>query len=122
VPRYPALQRVYSGYRSPAGAAVEVALDGTLTRSYFIPEPLITQSVIDTAQLQVWLRFQNEEVVLPYTSMAGGTANTIWARPEGGGIRVYRMTHGCTTSGCPINLPSTLQYRFSFVTGGTPLP
>ena len=116
------LQRVYSGYRLPAAAAVEVTLDSTLMRSYFIPEPLITQSVIDTAQVQVWLRFTSEEIPLPYTSMAGGTANTIWARPEVGGIRVYRMTHGCTTSGCLINLPSSLRYRFAFVTGGTPLP
>ena len=114
-------QHVFSGYRTPAASQVELFLDMTVMKSYILNEPLITQSVIDTGQVQVWLRFGSDEVPLPYTSMAGGTANTIWARPEVGGIRIYRMTHGCTTSGCLIGLPA-LEYRFAFLTGGSLVP
>jgi hypothetical protein len=117
-----AIARRYSDYRSPVAASAELSFDGTLTRSYVITAPSITQSVIDTADVHVWMKVGSIHVPLPYTSTAGGTANTIWAKLELGQIRIYRMTVGCAVAGCLTSLPQSLTYRYSIVTGGTVIP
>ncbi|MFN8574180.1 MAG: hypothetical protein U0132_19175 [Gemmatimonadaceae bacterium] len=115
--------RYFSAYKTSPAVAANVLFDGTFTKTYAIPEPLITQSVIDSGDVHVWLRVGSINVPLPYVSTAGGSANTIWHKLELGQIRIYRTTHGCTADAtCLINLPQSLEYRYSITTGGTVIP
>ncbi len=136
---------IYSGWKSAAGTWVEMTKDGTKLKTSFILAPQITQAVMDSAVVLVYAKFtsNNQTFSLPYTSFAGGIANTLAyqaqietkepvaykALPSNadvaddapipvanqGRIRLFRITHDNSGS---IGVSSNGEYRYIIIPGG----
>lgn len=56
---------------------------------------------------------------MPYVSTAGGSANTLTFYPELNNIKLFRFKHDGSGG---VNIPTTLQFRYIIIPGGTPVP
>jgi hypothetical protein len=107
---------IYSDW-TPGTAATVTNIDGTNGLSFLLPAPKLTQVILDKGTVLVYVKFASTILILPYTSTAGGTVNTITFFPELGGIKIFRFNHsGVGTS----SLSMSLNYRYILIPGGVP--
>jgi hypothetical protein len=133
---------IYSAWKTtPATASVNYTYDGSLLKTYFLLAPEVTQPVLDSGFVMVYLRFGNNVNALPYTSFAGGLQNTMSFKPaiettepvaysnatgpvaagaaiptaQQNRIRIFRFTADNSAS---VSLPVSLEYRYIIIPGG----
>lgn len=104
---------VHSGWISYDGTAIaDTVLDGTVYKRLIYNAPDITATDLDNASIMVYLSFgAGTAIALPYTSGAGGSANTMMANCEAGKIKLMRWTHA-TPGTASIGISSGLQIRY----------
>lgn len=110
---------IYSGWvNAPAGTA-EI-IDGTAGLSTIISVPKLTSDILNNGVVLVYMKFGSGVHVfpLPYTSTAGGFANTITAIPILNNIKIFRFKHAA--DGTTVGLPASLSYRYILIPGGVP--
>lgn len=79
----------------------------------------ITSAYLSNATILVYLTFGAGVFECPYSSYAGGKANTISFLPEVGQILITRFTADNSAS---VSLSTLLQYRFVIIPGGVYVP
>lgn len=104
---------VHSGWISYDGTAIaDTVLDGTVYKRLIYNAPDITATDLDNASIMVYITFgAGTKIALPYTSGAGGSANTMMASIEPGKIKLMRWTHD-TPGTASIGITSGIQIRY----------
>lgn len=108
---------IFSGWiNAPAGTPETI--DGTSGLSTSFAVPQLTADIMSKGTILVYLSFGSGTSVytLPYTSTAGGFANTITAIASLNSIKIFRFKHAA--DGTTVGLPSTLSYRYILIPGG----
>ncbi|MDP5198716.1 hypothetical protein [Flavobacterium sp. DG2-3] len=108
---------IYSGWiNAPAGTPETI--DGTSGLSTSFAVPQLTADIMAKGTILVYMSFGSGVNVytLPYTSTAGGYANTITAIASLNTIKIFRFKHAA--DGTTVGLPSTLTYRYILIPGG----
>lgn len=110
---------IYSDWLSlPAGA--ETTIDGTSGTVYNFSVPQITNEIINSGTILVYMQFSSNIFPLPYTSRAGSVANTIEAIPSLGSLKILRFRHD---GGSPsLIITSAARIRYIIIPGGAPVP
>jgi hypothetical protein len=105
---------IYSAWITAPTAAAET-IDGTSGMSTTINAPQLSEDILAKGTILVYMSYGTGTFTLPYTSLAGGTANTITAISTAKKIKLFRFTHsGAGTVG----LPTTLSWRYILIPGG----
>lgn len=105
---------IYSAWIT-APTAVAETIDGTSGMSTTINAPQLSEDILAKGTILVYMSYGAGTYTLPYTSLAGGTANTITAISTAKKIKLFRFTHsGAGTVG----LPTTLLWRYILIPGG----
>lgn len=105
---------IYSAWIT-APTAVAETIDGTSGMSTSISAPELSEDILSKGTILVYVSYGAGTFTLPYTSLAGGTANTISAIATAKKIKLFRFTHsGAGTVG----LPTTLSWRYILIPGG----
>jgi len=106
---------VYSTWKSFQSSQRDTLIDGTKLRVNHLIEPKLTQNIIDTGSIQVFMRFQSTVWPLPITSDAGSAtmANTVSYIPSPSKLFITRYTHDNSAS---IGFGS-VQWRYIFIPG-----
>lgn len=94
---------------------VDSIMDNSNVKVGHLSVPAITSDILNKGTILVYFTFGSGTYVLPYTSYAGGKANTINYLPKAGGIIISRFTHDNSNS---IALSTLLQYRVIIIPGG----
>jgi hypothetical protein len=128
----PAGQQGAAGPAGPAGTANvtysdwnyatnfrDTTIDGSLLNVADLAAPSITANDLDSATFAVYFTFGSGIFPLPYTSDAGGKANTMSFLPEVGKMLITRFTADNSAS---VHLSVILQYRFIIIPGGVHVP
>ncbi|WP_333888756.1 hypothetical protein [Sphingobacterium siyangense] len=105
---------IYSGWHL-AKVFKDSTIDNTLVKIGHVPARGLTVSIAQSGAILMYMSFGGGLFPLPYTSFAGGRANTIAFIPKENQIIVYRATHD--GSGL-VNLSTLLQYRYVLIPGG----
>lgn len=108
---------IYSGWiNAPAGTAETI--DGTSGLSTSFAVPQLTADIMAKGTILVYMSFGSGVNVytLPYTSTAGGYANTITAIASLNSIKIFRFKHAA--DGTTVGLPASLSYRYILIPGG----
>lgn len=106
---------IYSEWK-PRPAGQDFIVDGTSGRAYDYAAPEITQSVLDGALILAYMKYEATNVfTLPYTSSAGGAANTITAIPSLGNLKIFRYRHDGAAF---VNLGANVFIRYIIIPGG----
>lgn len=108
---------IYSGWiNAPAGTPETI--DGTSGLSTSFAVPQLTADIMTKGTVLVYMSFGSGTNIytLPYTSTAGGYANTITAISSLNSIKIFRFKHA--NDGTTVSLPSTLNYRYILIPGG----
>lgn len=108
---------IFSGWISaPAGTAETI--DGTSGLSTSFDVPQLSADIMAKGTILVYMSFGSGTNIytLPYTSTAGGYANTITAIASLNKIKIFRFKHAA--DGTTVGLPSSLTYRYILIPGG----
>ena len=105
---------IYSAWLT-APTAVAETIDGTAGTSTTINAPELSADILNKGTILVYVSFGSGTYTVPYTSTAGGFANTITAISNLQKIKLFRFRHdGAGT----VNLPTTLSWRYILIPGG----
>lgn len=105
---------IYSAWIT-APAAVAETIDGTSGVSTTINAPQLSTDILSKGTILVYVSFGSGTYTVPYTSTAGGFANTITAISTAQKIKLFRFRHdGAGTVG----LPTSLSWRYILIPGG----
>lgn len=105
---------IYSNWIN-APAAIAETIDATTGVSTTIDAPELSQDILNKGTILVYMSFGSNAYTLPYTSTAGGNANTITAISSLQKIKFFRFTHnGVGTT----NIPTSLIWRYILIPGG----
>ncbi len=80
-----------------------------------INAPELSEDILSKGTVLVYVSFGSGTYTLPYTSTAGGFANTITAISTLKKIKLFRFRHD---AGGTVNLPTTLSWRYILIPGG----
>ena len=108
---------IYSGWlNAPAGTPETI--DGTSGLSTSIAVPQLTADIMAKGTVLVYMSFGSGTNIytLPYTSTAGGSANTITAIASLNNIKLFRFKHA--NDGTTVALPASLNWRYILIPGG----
>lgn len=108
---------IYSSWTSIPGPASDTTLDTSRLKVLHLKAPELTQAIIDSGVIMVYMRLGDIVWALPYTGGAGGKASTVAFIPKVGDIVLTRFTHDNTGS---LSFSSSLQYRYVLIPGGVP--
>lgn len=106
---------IYSTWMTAPTAAAET-IDGTSGLSTSINAPELSADILAKGTILVYMSFGGGTNPLPYTSTAGGFANTITAIPALQKIKLFRFKHAA--DGTTVGLPTTLNWRYILIPGG----
>jgi hypothetical protein len=106
---------IYSDWVN-APAATPETIDGTNGMSTSLNAPKLTEEILNNGTILVYMDFGGGIYQLPYTSTAGGSANTIKFISTLGKIKIFRFKH--SADGTTIGLPTFLRYRYILIPGG----
>lgn len=105
---------IYSAWIT-APTAVAETIDGTSGMSTTINAPQLSTDILSKGTILVYVSFGTGTYTVPYTSTAGGFANTITAISNVQKIKLFRFRHdGAGTVG----LPTSLSWRYILIPGG----
>jgi hypothetical protein len=107
---------IYSPWTTIPGSATDTILDGSKLKVLHLKAPELKQDIIDSGAIMVYMRFSDIVLALPYTSFAGGKANTVDFIPKVGDIVLTRFTHDNSAS---VGF-GPLSYRYVLIPGGVP--
>jgi hypothetical protein len=105
---------IFSAWLTAPTASAET-IDGTSGVSTTINAPELSEDILAKGSVLVYMSFGSGTYPLPYTSTAGGTANTISAIATLKKIKLFRFTHSGSGT---INLPTSLTWRYILIPGG----
>jgi hypothetical protein len=105
---------IYSAWLT-APAAVSETIDNTAGVSTTINAPELSEDILAKGTILVYVSFGLGTFELPYTSLAGGTINTITAISTVQKIKLFRFRHSGV--GLP-GLPTSLAWRYILIPGG----
>lgn len=105
---------IYSAWLT-APAAVAETIDGTAGMSTSLNAPELSTDILSKGTILVYMTFGAGTYIIPYTSLAGGTANTITAISTVQKIKLFRFTHSGSGT---VGLPTTLSWRYILIPGG----
>lgn len=108
---------IYSAWiNAPAGTPETI--DGTSGLSTTIAAPQLTADIMAKGTILVYMTFGSGTNIytLPYTSTAGGSANTITAIASLNTIKLFRFKHA--NDGTTVSLPASLSWRYILIPGG----
>lgn len=105
----------YSEWAMLGQAWRDTTIDGSLLKYNYILASVLNQNMIDSAAVLVYMKFADQIHPLPYTSYAGGIANTMGYFMGLGKIYLTRFTHDNSGS---IGASSVLQFRYVVIPGG----
>lgn len=116
-PTGPAANVYYSNFTTLAQAWRDTVIDGSNTKVNHAIATTFTAQFIATAKILAYFKIPGDNNIfpLPYSSNAGGTANTMSFLPSVGKIFYTRFTHDNSAS---IGVSSSLQYRWVAIPGG----
>jgi len=106
---------IYSAWLT-APAAVAETIDGTSGLSTTINAPQLSADILSKGTVLVYMSFSSSVYQLPYTSTAGGFANTITAISTTQKIKLFRFKHA--NDGTTVGLPTSLSWRYILIPGG----
>jgi len=105
---------IYSAWINAPAAAAET-IDGTSGMSTTINAPQLSNDILNKGTVLVYMSFGGGVYTVPYTSTAGGFANTITAISSVQKIKLFRFRHdGAGT----VALPVSLSWRYILIPGG----
>lgn len=105
---------IYSAWITAPTALAET-IDGTSGMSTSINAPELSEDILAKGTILVYVSYGAGTFTMPYTSLAGGNANTITAIATLKKIKLFRFRHdGLGT----VNLPTTLSWRYILIPGG----
>jgi Collagen triple helix repeat (20 copies) len=104
----------YSGWNFTSNFR-DTTADGSSLNVGDLLAPALTQSLLDNGAFQVYFTFGAGVYTLPYTSFAGGAANTMSYWPRLGHFIVTRFTADNSNT---IKLSAFIQYRYIMIPGG----
>jgi hypothetical protein len=110
---------IYSPWTFGSPATAE-EFDNTWDNSTTISAPDLTETMLDQASIEVYVKYPGGMFELPYRSNAGGKFNTMIYTLAPGTITVRRNTDDCNEASCLIGLSPVLEYRYVITPGGTP--
>ncbi|RKR09858.1 hypothetical protein C8C83_1519 [Flavobacterium sp. 90] len=105
---------IYSAWLTAPTAAAET-VDGTSGMSTTINAPELSDDILSKGSILVYVSYGAGTFTLPYTSLAGGTVNTITAISTLKKIKLFRFTHSGVGT---VGLPTTLSWRYILIPGG----
>lgn len=106
---------IYSAWTT-APAGTPETIDGTSGLSTSIDAPELSADILAKGTILVYMSFASNVYALPYSSTAGGFANTITAISSVQKIKLFRFKHA--GDGTTVGLPSTLNWRYILIPGG----
>ncbi|MFD1603551.1 hypothetical protein ACFSJW_11470 [Flavobacterium artemisiae] len=106
---------IYSAWMTAPTAAAET-IDGTSGLSTTLNAPELSTDILAKGTILVYMSFGGGMYTLPYTSTAGGSANTITAITSLQKIKLFRFKHA--NDGTTVALPTTLNWRYILIPGG----
>lgn len=106
---------IYSAWITAPGAVAET-IDGTSGLSTTINAPELSADILAKGTILVYMSFSSSVYQLPYTSTAGGFANTITAISSTQKIKLFRFKHAA--DGTTVSLPTSLSWRYILIPGG----
>lgn len=106
---------IYSAWTTFDSAVRDTTIDSSDLKVGDIDAPQITQEILDEGVVNVYMDFSGDVYPLPYTSYAGGAANTIDFLPRLNLIHVTRFTHDNSAS---VGFASSLEFRYVLIPGG----
>jgi hypothetical protein len=92
----------------------DTTVDGSNLNIADLLAPALTQGLLDNGSVQVYLTYGSAVYPLPYTSFAGGRANTVSYLLTPGRIIITRVTLDNSEH---VTLLATLQYRYILIPG-----
>lgn len=109
---------IYSSWAVSPYAARDTTIDGTLLRLTHIDAPSLSTTILNQGTVLTYFRVGSlGPIMLPYTSNAGGGANTMTTYLTTQKIFIGRYTHGCTLAGCLIGMSASIEYRYIIIPG-----
>lgn len=106
---------IYSAWMTAPAATAET-IDGTSGLSTTINAPELSADILSKGTILVYMSFGSNTYALPYTSVAGGSANTITAISSLQKIKLFRFKHA--NDGTTVTLPTSLNWRYILIPGG----
>ena len=106
---------MYSAWSTLDSSVRDTTIDGSDLQIGDLNAPQITQKVIDEGVVNVYMKFWGDVYPLPYTSYAGGAANTVDFLPRLNLIYLTRFTHDNSAS---VGFSSSLDFRYVIIPGG----
>ncbi len=136
---------IYSAWKFAAADWNNITIDSAVMKTSFILAPEVTQAILDSGDVRVYLRLTGvlTPTPFPYTGYAGGAVSTMSAVPKlettepvgyipvpaapavaasaavatakQARIRLFRFTHDNTNS---VGVSSSLEYRYIIIPGG----
>jgi hypothetical protein len=105
---------IYSDWVN-APAATPETIDGTNGMSTSLNAPKLTEEILNNGTILVYMDFGGGIYQLPYTSTAGGSANTITVISTLGKIKIFRFNHSGNGT---VGIPVVLKWRYILIPGG----
>jgi len=106
---------IYSEWLTiPTGT--NLTIDGTAGRAYDFAAPEITADVLAKGVVLSYLKFDATNIFpTPYTSIAGGFANTVTSIPAVGNLKLFRFRHD---GGGAVSIGAGVEMRYVIIPGG----
>ncbi len=104
---------LYSGWKS-AVRVKDTIMDGTQLRIAHIYAPQISETVMNSAVVLVYLDYGGGPFPLPFTSRPGGRMSTIGFKLKLRELLIFRMVYD---GGALLMLGSSIQYRYVIIPG-----
>lgn len=104
---------MYSGWIA-AVRFKDTVMDNTQANISHIYSPQITEAVMSSAVVLMYLDYGGGTFQLPYTSRAGGRMSTIAFKPKRNELIVYRFVYD---GGSLVSLSSNIRYRYVIIPG-----
>jgi hypothetical protein len=106
---------IYSPWiNAPAGTPETIDATSGLSTSIDVPE--LSSDILSKGTILVYMLYAGDTYTLPYTSTAGGYANTVTAISRVKKIKIFRFKHAA--DGTTVGLPSSLAWRYILIPGG----
>ena len=105
---------IYSAWLN-APVAVAETVDGTYGMSTSLNAPELSEDIVTKGTVLVYVSFGSGNFSLPYTSTAGGFANTLTAISSLKKIKLFRFRHDQAAT---VNIPTSLSWRYILIPGG----
>jgi hypothetical protein len=110
-----AAQTIYSDWAVLVQPWRDSVIDGTAAKVNHQVAFSLTNTVLNQGVIRAFFRFGSNAFPLPYTSFAGGAANTIGNIPSLGKMFYTRITHDSIAN--LIGISSSLEYRWVAIIG-----